>query len=263
MKKITFILCTLLLFLVLPLGVLAESGTPRLVDGADVLEAQEEAALLARLNAVSEEQMVDVVVYTVSDIGDASAEDFADNLFETCGYGMDAQRSCILLLVSTETRDWHITTAGYGITAVTDVGVDYLSEQFLPHLSAGNYADAFGAYAECCDDFLARARTGNPFDADDLPKKPFPIVRNFMISLLIGVIAAWIAVGKQKAKLVSVRPAKAAGGYMKAESLVISESKDFFLYKTVDRTEKAERSEDSSTHQTSAGTTVGGGGGKF
>lgn len=263
MKRICIVFFTLFLCLLACVSVSAGGNAPRLVDDADILSDAQEQTLLAKLDTISEQQMVDVVIHTLSSVGENSAMDAADNIFESYGYGMDADRSCILLLVSMEESEWHITTAGYGITAVTDVGLEYLSEQFVPYLSAEEYLTAFTVYADTCDDFLDRARSGDPFDADDLPKDPFPAVRNFFICLVIGIIAAWILVGKQKSQLTSVRQKLAAKDYTKPGSLSITESKDFFLYKTVNRSEKSDSSGGSSTHKTSTGTMVGGGGGKF
>ncbi len=262
MKKGIVWILSVLLCLLISVPVSA-ADAPRLVDGADILSDTEEASLLAKLDALSQQQEVDVVIHTVSSTGAETAQDCADNIFESFGYGLNGDRSCILLLVRTEYRDWHITTAGYGITAVTDVGRDYLSGQFLPYLSEGEYLTAFTAYADACDDLISRARGGDPFDADDLPKGPFPAVRNLLICLAIGSIAAWIYVGKHKAQLRSVRPKPAARDYTRPDSFVLAESKDIFLYKTVNRTEKPSSSGGSSTHRTGAGTRVGGGGGKF
>ena len=263
MKRIMSLILPLFLCLLLSMGVSAASA-PRLLDEADLLSDAEESTLLAALDEISHRQMVDIVVCTTVSLGDASAMDSADNLFEQYQYGMDEDRSCILLLVSTEYSDWHITTAGYGITAVTDVGLTYLAEQFIPHLSNGEYMTAFTVYAETCDELLDRARAGDPYDEDDLPKEPFPAVRNFIVCLIIGLLSAWIIVGKQKAQLFSVRKQAGAKEYTKTGSLRVTEAKDFFLYRTVNRVEKADsESGGSSTHRTKSGTTVGGGGGKF
>lgn len=264
MKKIHIIPFTLILCLLMTVCVTAAGNVPRLVDDADILSDSEESTLLAKLDEISERQMVDVVICTVSSIGDTSVMDSADNIFESCGYGMDADRSCILLLISMEESEWHITTAGYGITAVTDAGLGYMSDQFVPYLSDGEYIRAFTVYADICDDFIDRARAGNPFDTDDLPNEPFPAVRNFIICLVIGIIAAWTITGKQKSKLITARKQDGAKTYTKNDSMRVTESKDFFLYRTVNRVEKSDSSSGgSNTHKTGSGTTVGGGGGKF
>lgn len=146
---------------------------------------------------------------------------------------------------------------------VGDLPLDNIGEQITPMMSDGNFADAFWEYASLCERFIDMARSGNPFDADDLPKEPFPAVRNCIICLVIGTIAAWIITGKKKAQLITVRKQTAAKNYSKKGSLKTDESKDLFLYKTVARSERTDHSASSSTHTTKSGTTVGGGGGKF
>ena len=264
MKKYLYIMIAVaLLFVSAAVPVYADTLYPRLTDEADVLTDAEEAELLEKLDRISSDKQVDIVICTVLSVGEYSAMEYTDNLFEDRFYGMGNDRSCILLLISMEYGDWHITTAGYGITALTDVGIDYIGERITPMMSDGNFAEAFLEYASLCERFIDMARSGNPFDADDLPKEPFPAVQNFIICLVIGTIAAWIITGKKKAQLITVRKQTAAKNYTKEGSLKIDESKDLFLYKTVTRSERSDNSGSSSTHTTKSGTTVGGGGGKF
>ena len=263
MKKYLYIMLAILLLVSASISVYADTMYPRLMDEADVLTDAEEAEILEKLDKISADKQVEIVICTVPSVGDYSAMEYADNLFEERFYGLGSDRNCVLLLISMEYSDWHITTAGYGITAFTDVGIDYIGEQITPMMSDGDFADAFLEYASICDRFIEMARNGNPFDADDLPMEPFPAVRNFIICLLIGAIAAGIMTGKKKAQLITVRRQTAAKNYTKEGSLKIDESKDLFLYKTVTRRERADNSGSSSTHTTKSGTTVGGGGGKF
>lgn len=264
MKKylyIWFALVFLLVSTVIPCQAAGEY--PRLTDEADLLTESEEAEILGALDRLSEQQQVDVVICTVLSLEGETAQVFTDNLFEDRFYGMGSNRSCILLMISTEESDWYITTAGYGITALTDVGIEYIGEQIVPLMSQGDFAGAFREYISLCDRFIGMARSGNPFDADDLPKKPFPAVRNCIICLLIGLIASGIVTGKHKAKLITVRKRMEAKDYVKAGSMKVTEAGDMFLYKTVTKSKKEESSGSSSTHKTNSGTTVGGGGGKF
>ena len=157
------LLCTLLVCLVSMLmirfsaaaeeNVIPETRQlPRLVDRADLLSELEEEELEARLDEISERQQADVVVVTVNSLDGKSAQDYADDFYDYNGYGIGTDKSGILLLVSMEARDWHITTTGFGIRAITDAGLDYISDQFLPYLSDGEYLDAFETYANLCDE---------------------------------------------------------------------------------------------------------------
>ncbi|MEI3339176.1 MAG: TPM domain-containing protein [Eubacterium sp.] len=72
-----------------------------------------------------------------------------------------------------EEREWHISTTGYGITALTDAGIEAISEQFLPYLSDGDYEEAFLTFADTCDEFVTQAKEGNIYDRESRAKRKF------------------------------------------------------------------------------------------
>ena len=110
------------------LPVFAADDIPRLVDEADLLSDDEEMALTGQLNEISERQQVDIVVVTVNSLEGAGTMEFADDFYDYNGYGFGEERDGILFLISMEERDWYISTTGYGITAVTDAGREYVSD---------------------------------------------------------------------------------------------------------------------------------------
>ncbi len=269
MKKKLFIFLFVLAFAVMSVSVVLAADVPsRLVDEADLLTSGEEAKLLSLLNDISEKHKLDVVVVTVDSLNGRSARAFADDYYDENGYGYGSDKSGVLLLVSMETREWHITTTGYGIRAFTDKGIDYISDRFLSDLSAGYYADAFETYAELCDDFIAQAKTGTPYGGGHMPaaaKEPFAFVKSLAVSLVIGFVVAFLVTSSMKAQLKTVRSKAAASDYLKKGSLQVTDAREFFLYRHVSRRRKANnnRSGGSSTHRSSSGTRHGGGGGRF
>lgn len=252
MKKGKLGICLFLLFAVLSLSVFANASLPRLADEAGLLTESEAAALRSKLDEISTRQNVDIVVVTVTSLGDITAESAADARYDS-GYGLGNDRSCILLLVSMETRSWHVTTAGIGIDAIDHAGTDRLSEAFLPQLSEGNYSESFTAFAEYCDKQITAAAKADEFN---------PIL-SLIISLVIGFVIASIAVSRMKSKLHTVRAQYGAAGYVVAGSLNLRQRDDLFLYKTVTREKKEEKKETQNTHKTDKGSTVGGTGGTF
>jgi len=256
MRKITSIAIILCLLMALCLTVHATD--PRLVDGAGLLTADAAAQLEEKLDEISTRQGVDIVVVTTDSTEGKEPEAFADDWFDYNDYAEDG----ILLLVSMESSDWHISTTGYGIKVVTDAGLEYISEKFLPMLSDGEYADAFNTFADLCDDFITQANTGDPYDTHNLPKEPFDAVWTLIICLGIGLVVALIVTGPMKRELKSVRKQLKADAYVSSGSLQLTGSQDLFLYTQVTKTERP-KSSGSSTHTASSGTTHGGGGGKF
>lgn len=239
----------------------AADSAPRLVDNADLLTDSEEAGLLSELDGISRQQHADVVVVTADSLDGKSPMEYADDFYDHNGYAEDG----VLLLVSMEERDWWISTSGFGITAITDAGLDHISGKFLPALSDGDYAKAFSVYARLCGDFLEQARTGEPYDAGRLPKAPFNAVKSLLAALSAGFVAALAITGVMAGKLKTVRFQPEARNYVRRGSFQVTKSHDLFLYRHIDRHKKAEKNSTGgpATHSSSSGSTHGGGGGKF
>lgn len=242
----------------------------RLIDEADLLSDSEEKELLTQLDDVSKRQKLDVVVVTVDSLRGKIAEAFADDYYDYHHYGQGDAHDGVLLLVSMEDRDWHVSTTGYGIYAITDAGLDYLSDKFLPDLSAGDYAASFSTFAKLVDDFVTQAKTGKPYDRDNLPKEPLSLLW-IPVAGLLGLVIAWGITAWMKGQLYSVHSQYNAREYMKKDSFKLTKSQDLFLYKNVTSRPRP-RSNDSSgfrggggssTHISSSGISHGGGGGKF
>ena len=267
MKKRVFQIFFALILTVIPaFPVFAADGMPRLTDEADLLSDSEETALLSELDEISERQQLDIVVVTVNSLEGKTAMEYADDFYDYNGYGFGDNRDGILFLISMEERDWNISTKGYGVTAFTDAGQEYMSGQFKEDLSGGEYAAAFTTFVRLCDDFITQARTGEPYDVGNLPKEPFGVVKSLLISLAIAFIISLIATGIMKSSLKTVHSQSGADTYMKKNSLKLTRESDLFLYRHIDRREKPkeeEKSGGSETHTSSSGATHGGSGGKF
>lgn len=236
----------------------------RVQDMAGLLSLDEKTALLERLDAISVRQSVDVIVVTTDGLDGYGVGAYAEHAFEDCNFGYGADKDGVLLLISMEERDWYIMTHGYGITAFTNAGIQYIGKQIKSDLSDGNYAAAFDTFARLCDDFITQARTDAPYDRSTLPRESLSLIW-IPVSIGIGVVIALFVVGSMKGKLKTVRAQTVANSYIKAGSLHVTESRDLFLYTTVTQTAKPKNEPDSgsSTHESSSGGTYGGGGGKF
>lgn len=261
----TLVLSILFLSISLAIPASASEDLPRLVDMADLLDDSEEASLSGLLDEISQRQQVDVVVVTADSLEGDTAMVYADDFYDYNGYGFGDARDGILLLVSLEERDWYISTTGYGITAVTDAGREYMSEIFAADLSAGDYAAAFTSFARLCDDFITQAKTGEPYDTGNLPQEPFDVVWNLLVAFVIAFIISLIATGIMRGELRTIHSQSAADDYLRQGSMHLTKKNDLFLCRHVDRRKKEEpkNSEGSQTHTSSSGTTHGGGGGKF
>ena len=255
----------------------------RVVDDAGLLSSSEEQQLASYLDSISTSRGSDVVVVTLDGTGKSSIEAAADDYFDYNDYGQGSDRSGILLLLDMDEREWAMSTRGFCIKAFTDAGQEYVANQFLPYLSDGDYYAGFMKFAELADKFLAQAATGDPYDRGSLPnggydysdkaydfetgtsEREFPVLWCLVVAV-IGIVIAGIMTLAEKSKLTSVAPQRSAEGYS-VGGLRVTESRDFFLYKTVHRTRhESSRSGGgggSSTHHSSSGATHGGSHGHF
>lgn len=253
-------------------------ASSRVVDRAGLLNAVEEVVLLRNLDEISQRQQLDVVVVTVDSLDGRTAMAYADDFFDYNGYGFGADHDGILLLVSMEERDWWISTCGYGITAFTDAGLEYISDRVVPALSEGKYAKAFEIFGEQCDAFITQARTGEPYDVGNMPKDPFRFGRCLLISVLIGLFTAGCVVWGLKSQLKTVHAQAGAKNYSVHGRPQLTTNKDTYLYSTMSSRPKPKPSESSgrsgssfgggfsggsSIHRSSSGRSHGGRGGKF
>lgn len=266
-KKLVTLWIGLLLSIMSVFLAFAADGLPRLVDMADLLSDSEEAALSEELDEISERQKVDVVVVTVSSLEGESAMAYADDFYDYNEYGFGEEKDGILFLISMEEREWHITTTGYGIRAVTDSGIESISSMMIDDLQEGDYGAAFTTYAQMCDEFITEAREWDLYD-DGSMDGVFGLVGSFVMSFGLAFVIALIVTGIMKGQLKTVRGRSAADDYIKEGSMELTKENDLFLYRQIDRREKpknddSNQSEGSSTHTSSSGTTHGGGGGKF
>ena len=245
-KRIITALIALIVVVTTAAPVFAAGSLPRLVDAADLLSDSEESKLLAKLNEISERQQADIVVVTVDTLDGKTLVDYADAIYDYNGYGFGETKDGVLLLISIEARDWGMTTTGYGITAITGAGIEYISDKFMSDLSNGNYAKAFTIYADLCDDFFTQARTGTPYDVGHMPKEPFNIVWSLIIALIVGFVISLIVTGVMKSKLKTVRLQSDARNYIKANCMNVTESRDLFLYSHVDRRAKTKETSSNS-----------------
>ncbi|MBR5336577.1 MAG: TPM domain-containing protein [Lachnospiraceae bacterium] len=263
MKRISVMVLAIMLMTVLSLPVFAASEYSRLQDSANLLSDSEKQAIESRLDKISEAHNVDVVLATFETMpqGYSDMEKLADDFYEVLGYGYGSSHDGVALVLVMDKKKWQISTEGYGITAFTDAGIQYIGEQVTSYIKESDYNKAFNTYCDLADDFITQAKAGHPVTKKTLPKAPFGLVKALIIAVVAGLVIAFIAVGGLSAQLKSVRFQASADFYTKQGSLNLTNQRDTFLFTTVSRTEKPKSSGGSSTHTSSSGRTHGGGGG--
>lgn len=255
-KKILALIIAVLLCIVSVVPAFATSEYGYVVDEAGLLSESELEKLTDLCSEIAQRQEMDIAIITASSLDGEEAVDVADYLFEEMGYGYGDNKDGAFLLVDMDSRTWAIERMGFGEEAFTDAGVDYIAEQFKSFLGDEEYYEAFECFANLCDDFITQAKEGEPYDSGNLPKAPFKFMLNLIISLGVGLVVGFIVSLVLKGQLKSVRFQSAASDYEKPGSMVVTDSREYFLYSTVKSEKKADNS--SSSGNSNSGSARGG-----
>lgn len=248
-----------------------ENHPARVVDEADILLASEETNLLCTVDEISERQQFDVVVVTVESLNGEDIQYYAADYYDYNGYGMGDEYDGAMFIISMTEREWFVLTTGYGIDVLTDAEIDDMSEQVVPYLSSGDYATAFEEFAVYCDkqinyDRSAASDKSQENDEEDVYYEENVGSPSIVLSLIAGLLLAFVPVLIMKGQLKSVHMQSSAGGYEKRDTRKITVSRDTFLYHTVNRVPRPKENSSSggsSTFRGSSGRSHGGRGGGF
>ncbi len=279
-NRLIGLLSSALLIILMLLPFSANAQSRYVIDNADLMTQEQEAALSNVLEALSAQYGFDAVALSVNTLDGKTPMEYADDYYDYNGYKEDG----CLFLISMEDRDWWISTKGFGITAITDYGIKVIESEVVPYLSSGDYFGGYQEYASLVASFVVEAKNGTPYDTNheytnssgytysnnssdysDEEDGDFA-VGSLIISFIVAVIIAAIIVGMVKSSYKPVRFKASAQDYLVDGSLNVTGSYENFLYSNVSKTEIQSSSSSgggSSTHSSSSGSSHGGGGGKF
>ena len=225
---------------------------PFVADNADVLTDDEETALAASLEAISEKYALQAAVLTVDSYGGKTDRAYADDCFIKMGYGFGENKDGLLFVFNTGNddgvRNVYLATHGSAIEYITDFEIDVIFELVIPYLEKGEYAAAFDIFADEVDGAID-------------PSTP---VFYIPFSIAIGFLIAFIIVKIQASKLKTVRPQVNAADYV--GNVELTYRSDNFMYKDIRKVKKSSDSSSGSggsTHKSSSGDTFGGKGRNF
>ena len=217
-------------------------------DEAELLNETEVAQLNSKLESISKKYKAEIRVVTLSSMDGGDIDEFLEYLYDESGFGYGENHDGVLLVVCMDPREYRILSNGFAGEAITSGDIDAIGEAFKSDLSDGNYADAFDTFADKCEYYLDGHINGFPFNTG----------KNLLICAGIGLVVALIVTGIWKGQLKSVRKQSAANAYVKAGTMQITQSGDFFMYRNVTKTQKQ-----SSSSSGSSGSSRSTGGGSF
>ena len=232
---------------------------PRFIDDVGMVTEAQAAELTAKLDEISERHQFDTVIAVVERIDHREPRLYGIDFFEQNGFGFGDELDGVILLQVTGSREFGFASYGYGHTAFTVAGQDYIDRLFLPYLRADNYFAAYMAFADAVDDFLTKAKAGAPYDTGNIPSLT-PLERNgyrrtaAIASVVVALIVALCVTITWRFQLKSVRKSNLAHEYIRDGSMNLTTRRDMFLYRRVSKTRR---------ETNSGGGSGGGGGGSF
>ncbi len=265
-RKLFSFLLALLLIMGLSVSVSADAAD--ILDEAGLLTVDEESDLEDVAREIQETYDLDVIILTVNTLDGQSPRRYAEDFYDTYGYGEDG----ILLLISMEDRDWYILVNGDACDVFDDGALDDLENALLEDLSDGDYYGAFSAYLYTMEGCLSHvsdedseyAESGSDRHQEHTSRNEV----NIFFSLAAGGISAAITLLIMRSGMNTTKKQSGAAEYMRQGSYHLSEHRDMFLYSRVHKTRKAESSSSSrsgsgSRSRSSGGSRRSGRGGKF
>lgn len=270
-------------FLILLLALLCVSfpalAKEYVIDEADLLSSQEEAALERTIASIAQEYDLDIALAFKNSIQGRDVMRYAADYYIIQGFGRGANQDGMLFLLTMEEREYTTVTHGSAIQAFTDYGLDQIHADITPYLTGGEYAQAMERYLVHVENYLRQARTGPSFDVDNPVRRTgadgltfsthTPLTQAndvFPIILIIALVIALIVVFVMKGQMKTIRKKAGAASYVKEGSFRLTRQQDIYLYTTT-RRRKIESnsggSGGSSTFRSSSGGSFGGRSGKF
>lgn len=221
------------------------AATSPVQDFANLMTSSERDDLVSQIQDIGHAYGMDVVILTVPSLMGKSAQAFADDFYENNRYNADG----VLFLIDMGSRQWHISTSGTAIDALSDRDLMAIEDRVIPYFSDGRYYEGFCRFLDILPDHLNNGSGAGV---------------NFLFSLLGGAAIAGISLLIMRSTMNTKKPQRSAENYMTDGSYKLRQHQDLFLYSNISKRPRPQNnSSGSSTHRSASGTSHGGRGGRF
>lgn len=216
------------------------------IDYAGILTDEQVTILDSQIYEIANKYACDVVIFTDNSLGDYfDALAYLEALYRECDFGIGESKSGIMLLISLDDRDFAINSFGnVGLdgAAFNDAALEVLEDGFKPYLNRNDYYGAFNKFVSDVDYTLECAENGQFYYYNSDKKSDYEINWTIVLPLLIAVLIGWIVAANFKKKMDTAVSQADASYYLKQGSFKLTASSDTFLYSTVIKTERQEKS---------------------
>ena len=236
-KTWTSLASALLLSATLAAPALAAPQLDYVTDDAGILDAEEIDALSQQAAEIEDATGCTPYIITVDNYMDIVGSDDIEYTAEEVylgyelGYGED--QSGILLLLSMENRKYALYAFGFGNTAFTDYGKEYLADEFVDDFGDDDWYEGFADYLSTGGEMIGSALEGEAIDVG--METGLSKILATLLCMLMGLgIAALVRAGL-KSQLDSVKLGTEAKAFVSGGGLSLSLREDDYRYTTQSR----------------------------
>ena len=230
-RLISIMVAALLLALLIIPASAAESPESCIYDAEGLLTELEYRTLEDYAQEISTQRQCAVYFVTVDDFrnyGDGDIFNVARKIFLDNDFGMGEGKDGVMLILSMADRDYSLIVHGFGETALTDYGREYICEHFLDDFADDDWFHGVYDYLSYTDDLLSQAREGKIYDR-------YNWITGGVLwvwSLILGVVISLIVCTVQRAMMrKKVHEQTGALGYVQGD-VHITRKRDVYSHTT-------------------------------
>lgn len=246
----------------------------RVFDDAGLFTGDETTKLETRIDEVRDAQNVDVAVLTVEDAEGKTAEEYADDFYDSHGLGVGEDASGLLLSIDMDNREIYISTSGYALRVLTDARIEKVLDAAYDSVADGQYAEGALEALDSIENYLELGVPEGQYTEEREEWEPSLEWYEVLMSALIAALIAWIPCRSVKRRYQMKKEHNLALesylAYRANSALHFTRNDEKFINRTVVTRRIPKEPEPSApderrttVHQSSSGKTHGGGGRKF
>lgn len=171
MKKILLWILTIGVLGVMPdfgsFAAFAAGEEARVIDQADLFSDGEREELETELSAARKNMGMDLAVLTIDDAGGKTAEEYADDYYDSEKLGRGFKDSGALCLIDMDNREIYISTYGDMERYLTDERIQEILDDAYGYVSEGEYAQCASSMVQGIDGFVAAGIVEGQYNYDE------------------------------------------------------------------------------------------------
>lgn len=270
-KPLFLILCLFLSTLFLLPSVALAGQTDNIKDELNYLSDTELQQIQSQIEEAVHAHNLDIAIVITDYTNGKSTMDFADDYYDTNGFGIGSDYSGLLLLINMDIREVWISTSGKATYIFTDRRIDDVLDAVAPYLSEGDYYNACAEFINQVDRFAQMGVPEGQYRMDVTNytywQKAVRLMKSpvvYIIAAVIALVAVLIASSGNKGKVTV-----GSRTYEESGSFQLIGKRDDFINQTITKVRITTNSGSkgsggrSSVHRSSSGRIHGGGGRKF